>query len=168
MSKPEIIMICAVDNNMGIGKDNDMLFYISEDLKRFKQLTSGQAVVMGRKCWESLPKRPLPNRENIVMTTNTDYKCEGGILANSVEQVLAMTKDTDKVFIIGGAQIYKLFMPYATSLLITEIDNSSKDADVFFPDIDMNVWKIADKSEINTDANQVRYRYVNFKKRADS
>ncbi|MFV0345498.1 MAG: dihydrofolate reductase [Bacteroidales bacterium] len=167
MSKPEIIMICAVDSNMGIGKDNDMLFYISEDLKRFKQLTSGHSIVMGRKCWESLPKHPLPKRENIVMTTNPSYKCEGGILANSVEQVLDICKNAEKVFIIGGAQIYKLFMPYASKLLITEIDDSSKKADVFFPDIDMNIWKTADKSETNADINQVKYRYIEYTKRAD-
>ncbi|MFV0505267.1 MAG: dihydrofolate reductase [Bacteroidales bacterium] len=162
MRKPEIIMICAVDSNMGIGKDNDMLFYISEDLKRFKQLTEGHSVVMGRKCWESLPKRPLPKRENIILTSNPNYQCEGGILANSMAQALTTIQKSDKVFIIGGAQIYKLFMPYATKLLITEIDNNSKDADVFFPNIDKNAWELVCKSEVFVDAKGLRFRYLEF------
>lgn len=152
--KPNISMIVACAQNMAIGKDNDLLWHISDDLKRFKALTSGHAVVMGRKTFQSLPKKPLPKRRNIVLTHDTDFHFDvpatatGTLeIAHSLAQVEKMIANEEETFIIGGAAIYKAFLPMVKNLYVTWVYQDF-DADVYFPVIDRSVFqqvKITDK-----------------------
>ncbi len=139
MSKISIIV--AVDRNMAIGFDNKLLFWLPNDLKRFKALTSGNTIIMGRKTFESLPKGALPNRRNIVLSRNTDLRCEGAEVYHSLEAALEHCKDEESVYIIGGETIYRQAMPMADELCITEVDAVAEKADAFFPTIDLNIWK---------------------------
>lgn len=128
-----VSMIAAKGNNNEIGADNALLWHISADLKYFKGVTMGKAVIMGRKTFESLPKA-LPGRKNIVITKNMEYHPEGAVAVSSPEEALRQA-DTNEVFIIGGESIYKAFIDKADKLYITEVDFSSDKADAFFPEI---------------------------------
>ena len=140
--KPSLSIIVAVAENLAIGKDNDLLWHLSGDLKRFKKLTTGHPVVMGRRTWESLPKRPLPERRNIVLTQNPDFKAEGAEVVHSVNGLFAALKDCDdEVFVMGGASIYKLLFPFTNRLYVTRIYREF-DGDVFFPVIDMSEFNL--------------------------
>jgi dihydrofolate reductase len=136
----EIIIICAVAKNNGIGKDNKIPWYIKEDFQHFKTQTMGSPIIMGDKTYESLPKKPLPGRENIVLTFDKDYKPEGTTVFNSFEDAIEYVKDKEKAYICGGATIYKIAMDYADTLDITHVD-IEPDADTFFPKIDPEVWQ---------------------------
>ncbi len=131
-------LIAAADARWGIGKDGKLLVSIPADMKYFQSVTSGHTVIMGRKTLESFPgKKPLKNRRNIVLTTRKDLKMDGVEIASGVEEALRMVSgsDPDEVFCIGGAQIYRLFLPYCDTALITRIDHVY-DADAFLPDLD--------------------------------
>ena len=137
-----ISMSVAVDEKMGIGKENDLLAHISPDLKYFKRITKGKVVIMGYNTYLSLPKRPLPDRHNVVVTRK-DVEIEGVTFLHSIEEVLEWIKQRDskeEIFIIGGASIYKQMLPYANRLYITHIFESFE-ADTFFPDITED-WKL--------------------------
>jgi dihydrofolate reductase len=143
-------MIAAIGNNFELGKNNRLLCYLPADLKRFKEITSGYPVIMGDKTWESLPVKPLPNRRNIVITLdkNTNYvDCE---LVHTLDDAVALVKNEEKAFIIGGATIYKLFINRIDTLYLTRID-ANFDADVFFPDVDFNQWTLIDESVFEKD-----------------
>ncbi|MEH0791275.1 dihydrofolate reductase [Vibrio parahaemolyticus] len=127
-----IKMIAAISNELAIGKNNKLLWHIPEDLQWFKSETSDQIVVMGSKTWESLPFRPLPNRRNLVLSRDPNAVFEGAETV-SFEQVIELSKGND-VIIIGGGEIYRLFINYADSLLITRVNISVPDADSFFPE----------------------------------
>lgn len=158
-----ISLIAVVDNNMGIGQGGDQLVYISADLKRFKALTTGHTIVMGRKTSEALPKGMLAKRRNIVMSRRKDGWPEGMIVASSADEVMELCKDEDEVFIIGGGQIYSLFMPYAHKLYLTHINHSFNDVDTHFPQVDSNVWTIESESEYFTDEKSgLSYNYINY------
>lgn len=131
--KPEIKIIAAVCSNGAIGRRGDLLFHLSDDLRRFKALTMGHPIIMGRKTFESFPKGPLPGRRNIVISRRADYHPAGAEVYPSAELALRACAGADEVFIIGGGEIYSLFMPMASELLLTEIDASPADADTFFP-----------------------------------
>lgn len=131
--KPQVNLIAAVCANGAIGRGGDLLYHISEDLRRFKSLTMGCPIIMGRKTFESFPKGPLPGRRNIVISRNPLYSPAGAEVYDSPEAALAACADAEKVFIIGGGEIYRQFMPLADRLLLTEIDESPTDADTFFP-----------------------------------
>ncbi|MDE5901296.1 MAG: dihydrofolate reductase [Muribaculaceae bacterium] len=141
-----IHIIVAIDRHGAIGRNGDLLFHISADLRRFKQLTMGCPIIMGRKTFESFPKGPLPGRRNIVVTRNAEYTRPGIETAPSIEQALAMTADVTDVYIIGGGEIYRQALPLATRLDITEIDATVADADTFFPPIDPELWRLTDTS----------------------
>ncbi|HCI73547.1 MAG TPA: diacylglycerol kinase [Lachnospiraceae bacterium] len=133
-------LIAAADARWGIGKDGKLLVSIPADMKYFQSVTSGHTVIMGRKTLESFPgKKPLKNRRNIVLTTRKDLKMDGVEIASGVEEALRMVSgsDPDEVFCIGGAQIYRLFLPYCDTALITRIDHVY-DADAFLPDLDQS------------------------------
>lgn len=135
-----LTMIVAAGENNEIGKNNDLIWHLRDDLKRFKALTSGHHIIMGRKTFESFPK-PLPNRTHIVISRQSDYKVpDGVIVVNNIEAAIALAKDDAQPFIIGGGEIYKLAMPYASKLELTRV-HSNFDADTFFPEIDLSVWK---------------------------
>ena len=135
-----LTMIVAAGENNEIGKNNDLIWHLRDDLKRFKALTSGHHIIMGRKTFESFPK-PLPNRTHVVISRQSDYKVpDGVIVVNNIEAAIALAKDDAQPFIIGGGEIYKLAMPYASKLELTRV-HSNFDADTFFPEIDLSVWK---------------------------
>lgn len=133
-----ISIIAAIGKNRELGKDNKLLWHISEDFKRFKELTMNKVVIMGRKTYESLPEkfRPLPNRVNVVVTRDLNYKNEGIIVCKSIEAALrqAQGKPSKEVFIIGGASIYEQGIKYADKLYLTLVDKEFPEADTFFPD----------------------------------
>ena len=124
-------LIVAMSKNKVIGKDNKMPWHLKEDLAYFRQKTMGHSVIMGRKTFESIGK-PLPFRENILLTTNTNKKIEGALIMHTKEAVLASLERDKKYFVIGGAEIFKLFLPYVDKLWITQIEEEI-DGDTFFP-----------------------------------
>lgn len=142
MNNQEIIVIAAVAKNRVIGRDNQLLWSIPEDMKHFKELTQGHPVIMGRKTWESIPVkfRPLPNRKNIIISRQTDFISPGGYLAHSLDEALSKVIDSPTVFIIGGGEIYAQAMTIATRLEITEV-KQEPDGDAWFPEIDLAYWK---------------------------
>jgi dihydrofolate reductase len=140
-----ISIIVAVSDDWGIGKDNELLWHIPEDLKRFRRLTTGSVIIMGKKTWYSLPKRPLPERTNIVLTDIRGEEIEGAVTASSIDDALSKCDTGKEIFIIGGGSIYSQFMPLADKLYITHVHRKA-DADVYFPVIDPDTWEIAEST----------------------
>jgi len=139
-SKSELTIIVAAAENDAIGKGNKLIWHLSDDLKRFKSLTSGHHIIMGRKTFESFPK-PLPNRTHVVITRQMDYKApQGVILVNSLEDAIDATKNNSQAFIIGGGQIYKQALSFADKIELTRVHHNFE-ADTYFPEIDETVWK---------------------------
>lgn len=138
----EIILIAAVADNNAIGKDGKIPWHIREDFQRFKALTMGNACLMGDKTYDSLPIRPLPGRENIVITLNPAWLAPGAKVFHSLEEALEYCKDKDKLYICGGASVYRLTLPLAHKLEITRV-HQSPEGDTFFPEIDFNKWNLA-------------------------
>lgn len=136
----QISLIVAIDKNYAIGSGGDQLAYISDDLKRFKQLTSGHSIVMGRKTFEALPKGALPNRKNIVISRQPDLNLSGCIVVHGVEDVIELGKSGEEIFIIGGGEIYNLFFPVATRIYLTRIHHTFENTDVWFPQINSDDW----------------------------
>lgn len=150
MNKPtQLSVIVAIDAKNGIGKDNQLLASISADLKRFKAITSGHTVIMGRNTWESLPKRPLPNRRNVVITSRL-LADEGAEVVGSVTEALQVTANDGEVFVMGGASVYSKMMPYANKLYLTLIHNEFE-ADAFFPEIDYSQWRELERVDVSDD-----------------
>ena len=136
-----ISLIVAMDKNNGIGNKNKLLAHISEDLRYFKRVTDGNTIVMGYNTYMSLPKRPLPNRRNIVLTTK-DIKLEGAVVVNSIEELLKLLNTEEETFICGGASTYNQMLPYADKLYITHIFDEFE-ADTYFPQI-TDEWEISE------------------------
>jgi dihydrofolate reductase len=136
---PEIIIIAAIDENNGLGYKNHLLCHLHDDLRNFKRLTTGHTVVMGRKTWESLPVKPLPNRKNIVLTRDVDATFTGGFASSSLNHLSELCSNDEKIFIIGGAEVYRQAMELADRLIVTHIHHSFV-ADVFFPQIKKKEW----------------------------
>ena len=135
-----IAMIAAVGKNRELGKNNDLIWHFKEDMLFFRETTKGATVIMGRKTFESLPKA-LPGRRNIVITKNSAYNAENAEVTDSVEHALELAKHDNSVFIIGGASIYKAFLPFAQNIYLTEIDAVCNDADTFFPAFDKSLYQ---------------------------
>ncbi|ALK94083.1 dihydrofolate reductase [Francisella tularensis subsp. holarctica FSC022] len=161
-----ISLIVAYDKNFGIGKENTLAWKLSEDLKNFKKITENNYIVMGRKTFESIG-RPLPNRKNIILTRNKDYKQDKCLIINSTQDILnfAESKPHYEIFIIGGAQIYKEFLKYADRLYITEVDAEMTDLDAFFPQWDKSKYKrIGHKQFKKNDKNEFDFTFSVFEK----
>lgn len=155
-----ISIIAAVSEDLGIGRNNELLWHISEDLKRFKKLTQGKTVIMGKRTWESLPRKPLPGRKNIVLTDRQGETFEGAITAHSISDSLAKCSGGTDIFIIGGESIYRQFMPLADRLYITFV-HSKAEADVFFPAIDPDLWKVIYEEAYNPGISEgIPYTYI--------
>lgn len=133
-------MIAAVAENNALGKGNKLVWHLPNDFKRFKALTSGHHIIMGRKTFESFPK-PLPNRTHIIITRQKEYKAEGCIIVDSIEKALAACPKEEDAYIIGGAEIYHLGLPYADKLDITRIEGNFE-ADAYFPEINPKEWEL--------------------------
>ena len=136
-----ISIIVAIAENYAIGKQGDLLCHMPEDLKHFKQITSGHTVMMGERTYLSLPKQPLPNRRNIVLTDVQGKTFEGAEMAYSLDEMQALVRPDEEAFVIGGGMVYRQMMPRADKLYITHIHHSWEDADTFFPEIDPKIWK---------------------------
>ncbi|BDS13690.1 dihydrofolate reductase [Aureispira anguillae] len=145
--------IVGMGNHNEIGKGNDIPWYLPADLKYFKKITSGHPIIMGRKCFESIGK-PLPNRTNIIVSRNPEFHIDGCILVHSIGAALAVAQDkgAEEAFIIGGGEIYKKGLPLSTRLYLTTIDITVKDADVFFPKINMDHWNVISQEAHQKDA----------------
>ncbi len=147
----ELTIIVAAGENNAIGKDNDLIWHLSDDLKRFKKLTNGHHIIMGRKTFESFPK-PLPNRIHIVITRQSNYDApEGVIVVNSLEDALDAARKDKQPFIIGGGEIYKQSMSIADKIELTRVHSSFENADTFFPEIDLTQWKEVNRSTHDAD-----------------
>lgn len=157
-------LIVAADNNWGIGKDNSLLVHIPEDMKFFREMTTEKVVVMGRKTLESFPfRRPLKNRTNIVLTSDTNYKVDGAIVVHSVEQLLALLKNynSEDVFIIGGASIYKQMLNYCSTAYVTKI-KETYEADTYFPNLEeLDNWDLQKCSE-EKEYDGIKYQFVKY------
>lgn len=156
-------IIVATANQNVIGGNNTLLWHISADLKRFKALTTGHAVVMGRKTYESLPFKPLKGRTNIVISRSTTF--EGTVAAKTIDEALAEAKKThdNEVFIIGGEEIYKQLLPHADKLYMTKVLHDF-DGDAFFPEIGAE-WRVEEESEIFHDEQSgLDYQFINYVK----
>jgi dihydrofolate reductase len=161
-----ISIIVAVSEDLGIGKNNDLLWHLPEDLKRFKKLTYGNTVIMGKRTWESLPKKPLPGRKNIVITDIPHEQFESAVTAYSIEDALAKCKKGEEIFIIGGGSIYRQFMQLADRLYITHVHKKTS-ADIYFPKINRRVWKVIEKEEYKGQGNEIPYTYVIYERRKE-
>ena len=139
-----ISIIVAVAENYAIGKDNDLLWHISDDLKRFKRITTGNTMIMGKNTFLSLPIRPLPNRISIVITDDPVDNYEGCIMAYSIEDAIAKCDEGEECFIIGGGSIYRQFLPMADKLYITRVKRVYE-GDIFFPEINENDWTLIEE-----------------------
>jgi dihydrofolate reductase len=135
-----ITIIAAAGEQNELGKDNDLVWHLPDDFKRFKQLTTGHHIIMGRKTFESFPK-PLPNRTHLVITRNKDYKKEGAVVVHSMEAALAFAREDPQPFIIGGGEIYSIGLNYAHKIELTRV-HSTFDVDTFFPEITLEHWKL--------------------------
>lgn len=135
-----VSIIAAVDRRMAIGFENKLLFWLPNDLKRFKALTTGNTIIMGRKTFESLPKGALPNRRNVVLSSNPATQCPGAEVFPSLEAALQSCKEDEHVYIIGGASVYQQAMSVADELCLTEIDSTAPEADAYFPEVSSAIW----------------------------
>ena len=159
-------IIVAKAKNNTIGKDNKLLWHISDDLKRFEELTTGHVIIMGRKTFESLGK-VLPNRKHIVFSQNPDFKVndENVEIVHSMLQLQEYIEDDKENFVIGGAMIYNLLMPYVTKMYVTEIEKDFE-GDTFFPKINSEVWEEISREKGPEDSeNKFEYEYVTYKRK---
>lgn len=161
-----LTLIAAVAKNGAIGNKNQLLYWLPNDLKRFKALTSGHTIVMGRKTFESLPKGALPNRRNIVLTRNNSFTADNIDVFPSLEKALAACEADEEVFIIGGASVYAEALPMADRLCLTLVEDTPAEADAFFPTIDETEWQvIADEAQPTDERHAHSYRFVDYKRR---
>ncbi len=139
-----ITLIAAAAENNALGKDNQMIWHLPDDFKRFKQLTTGHHIIMGRKTFESLPGI-LPNRKHVIITRQKDYNVEGCITVNNLDAALLASQGDDEVFIIGGGEIFTQSMDIADKIELTRVHGTSPEADAFFPDINPAKWKLTEE-----------------------
>lgn len=163
MKKPIYSLLVAMDENRLIGRKGTLPWRLPDDVRYFKQVTMGHPIVMGRKTWESLPKRPLPGRRNIVISTDPDYMASGAEVITNPEKLRSMFHD-EEVFIIGGGATFEYFMPWADRLYITEIDGQFE-GDTYFPQFNKAEWELVWGREGDSDdQNPYAHRYLVYKR----
>ncbi|MFD2099319.1 dihydrofolate reductase [Flagellimonas iocasae] len=160
-----LIIIAAAAENNALGKDNDLVWHLPDDFKRFKALTTGHKIIMGRKTLESFPK-PLPNREHIVITRDTEYTPKFPCtVVHSIEKAIDLVNDGETAFIIGGGEIYKQSMPLATDMELTRV-HGIFEADTFFPEINKDEWDlIKEEHHPKDDRHQYSFTYRTYRKK---
>ena len=166
MFTTEIALIAAVARNGAIGLGNDLIFREAADQKHFRETTLGHPVLMGRKTWDSLPPRfrPLPGRRNLVISRNTAFEAPGADMVHDLDQALNRVQDAQRIFVIGGAQLYALALPRAQLLVLTEVQ-AELDGDTFFPAWERSQFEEVDSQSAATAAG-VPYRFVTYRRRA--
>jgi dihydrofolate reductase len=158
-----VSIIAAIGENRELGANNDLLWRLPNDFKRFKELTIRHTVVMGRKTYESLPNGALPNRKNVVITENPDLKLDNCIIFNDLEEALHHFRNEDEIFIIGGASIYRQAIKFAEKLYITKVRQTFKNAETFFPEIIENEWiKVECENYPKDDRHEYFYAFETF------
>ncbi|MCQ2326952.1 MAG: dihydrofolate reductase [Bacteroidales bacterium] len=159
-------IIVAVADNNAIGKDGDLLWHIHDDMVFFRNTTRGHPVIMGRKTWDSLQVRPLPKRKNYVITKNTEFSFQDVEVLHSTQDVAKIEDTNEEYFIIGGGSIYKEFLPMCSKLYLTKVYSSFPEADTFFPEINMEEWKIISESEIMTDEeSKLKFQFITLERK---
>lgn len=158
----KITLIAAYAANRVIGQNGDIPWHIAEDFAFFKAYTLGKPVIMGRKTWESLPKKPLPGRRNIVISRQPDFIPDGAEVIDNPTAALALCADAEEIIIMGGAEIYRQFLPLATDLRITEVA-LSVDGDAFFPEFDLRDWQEVSR-ENRISAKDIGFALVHYKR----
>jgi dihydrofolate reductase len=164
MIHENISIIVAIAQNFAIGKNNDLLFHLPNDLKRFKEITTGHPVIMGRNTLLSLPKGALPNRRNIVISDIPGEKFERCEMVSSIEEATAIVRNEKEAFVIGGGMIYRQFYPLAGKLYLTLVHRDF-DADVFFPEINYSEWEEFFREDHSDEKNDFDYSYLNLKRK---
>lgn len=160
-------LIVAISENYAIGKAGDLLCHLPNDLKHFKELTTGATIVMGKKTFFSLPRRPLPNRRNIVLTRDIAFAYDNTEVAHSIPELQTMLQADERVFIIGGGEVYKQFMPLVDELQITHIHHTWEDADTFFPEIDLSMWECTSEEQYKQDEKHAfAYTFATYHKKS--
>ena len=161
----KVNLIVATSLNNAIGYDNKLLYHLPNDLKRFKKLTEGHKIIMGRKTFESLQHGPLPNRTNIVLS-RCNIVFNGTIVVNSLEKALKLCEDDEEVFVIGGETLYQETLAIASKIYMTIVDDLPEKADAFFPEIDKNVWKETFKEEHTMDEkHKYNYQFIDYERK---
>ncbi|WP_319499825.1 dihydrofolate reductase [uncultured Draconibacterium sp.] len=159
-----ISIIVAIAENFAIGKNNDLLFHLPNDLKRFKEITSGHTIIMGRNTLLSLPKWPLPNRRHIVITDKQDDVFPGCETVFSIDEAIEKVKEEKEAFIIGGGMIYKQFFPVAGKLYLTLV-HKSFDADTYFPEVNYDEWEEVKREDLHDEKNNFDYSYLDLERK---
>jgi dihydrofolate reductase len=159
-----ISIIVAIAENYAIGKNNDLLWHIPEDMKRFKRITLGHKIIMGKRTYESLPYRPLKDRTNIVISDIPGDSYEGAVMAYSIEEALQHCHPDEECFVIGGGMVYRQFMEIADKLYITWV-HKEFEADTFYPEISPEVWKEIEREEAKEGHPDFRYSFVTYRRR---
>ena len=163
-SKNLITLIAAASENNVIGKDNKLIWHLSDDLKHFKDLTKGHVVIMGRKTFESMPKA-LPNRTNIIITRKTDYLVNDAIVVNSLNQALEKAADDNQPFIIGGGEIYSLAIKIADRIELTRV-HTELEGDAYFPEIDHNIWEeVSREKRLKDEKHNYDFSFIRYNKK---
>ena len=162
-----ITMIAAAGEKNALGKDNDLLWHLPDDFKRFKTLTTGHPIIMGRKTFESFPK-PLPNRKHIIITRDHGYKVpfENCVVVHGLDAALKLVENEPLAYIIGGGEIYRQAEPLADTIELTRIHHDFPEADTFFPVIDENKWELVAKSHHKADErHKYSFTYLTYQRR---
>ncbi len=158
----EISIIVAAASDNAIGSNGDLIWHISADLKRFKALTMGHPIVMGRKTWQSLPNGALPGRKNIVITRDQNFTAENAVVCHSIQDAIDSCSDDKHIFIIGGAQIYNQALHLADRIYLTRVFAEYPDADARFPEINPNEWTIDSQLPIETTKSGLNYQFIDL------
>lgn len=161
-----ITIICALAENRAIGLRGNLLYHLRADLRRFKELTTGHTIIMGRRTFESLPKGALPNRRNIVLTRQAGASWPGVEVFGDLSSALQTCGKDNECFIIGGASIYEEALPFADKLCLTHVHDTPSEADVYFPDLDLNEWNCISSERHEADEqNDVPYTFADYVRR---
>lgn len=158
------LIVAAADKDGAIGRDGGMIWHIPADLRHFKNLTMGHAIIMGRLTWESLPKGALPGRRNIIISRDPDFSAVGAETVGSLEEAVALCDNDTMPFVIGGGQIYRLALPYASHLFLTRIMADPGEADTFFPMPDAD-WRLVEESDLESTPAGVEYKFQTYRRR---
>lgn len=161
--KSTISIIAAIADNNAIGKDQQLLWRLPSDMKRFKGLTTGHTVVMGRKTFESLPKGALPNRKNVVLTTHPEVSFKDTFICKSMNDALNLCENEDEIFMIGGAAVYRQALRIADKMYLTLVHHTFEDADTFFPEVDFSEWEETEREDFPADEkHEYPYTFVTY------